>query len=259
MTRKKTIQSAARVAGKNGFSLISDDVFRKLYALLLQCRIMDQRLRANSTYERWAGREACTVATGICLGSGDSIIPTPRGLLARYIQSGSVSYGTSSPVDPSGQLAAATVEGLRHKLERLGNVSIVYANPNVGEPGRMREVFEIAADQQLPAIYVLEESDLLPTVCGRVPVIRVDRYDPVAVHRVAHESIVRAREGGGSTILECASWPGDTEDQDPIAKLEHYMADKGLFQLEWKNNIKNTCEATLGETGMSLVSESIKT
>jgi hypothetical protein len=238
MTGRKTIQSSAKVAGKNGLSLISDDAFRKLYAALLQCRLIDERLEANASYERWAGREACTAGVAACLRSRDSVTPTRQGVLAEYLQ-----YGSMAPVVDAG-LAAATGDGLRHKIEALGNVAVVYSSAS--DPQRMREIFATAGNQRLPVFYVFGHNKLLTNVCGNVPVIRVDSGDAVAAYRVAHESIERARRGGGPTIMECVAWPSDGKPDDPLAKLEQYLAGKRLFGRGWKEQLEKTCVASPG-------------
>jgi TPP-dependent pyruvate/acetoin dehydrogenase alpha subunit len=236
---------AARVAGKNGFSLISDEKFRELYAALLQCRMLDQRLRTGRGYERWIGREACTAGVIACLRSGDSVTPSPRGLLAGYLQGGSLMLARARASAVSAHLAAATGDGLRHKLERQGNAAVVFAG--VGDPDRMREIFAAAAYSSLPVLYVLENGQPLAEICEGLPVIRVDSADAVAVYRVAHESITRAREGGGPTIIECAVWQDKGATQDSLARLEHYLSGKKLFRQNWKLRLEKKYGKVLDE------------
>jgi TPP-dependent pyruvate/acetoin dehydrogenase alpha subunit len=234
MTGTRTSHTA-RVAGKNGFSLISDQTFRDLYAALLQCRMLDDRLRADVRYERWTGREASTAGVTACLRSGDSVMPTPRGVLAGYLQNARLAHGS---VDAPAQLAAATGDALRHKLEKLGNIAVVFTCTDklAGRPNDAREIFSTAATHCLPVLYVLEGSLPPADFCGLIPVIRVDDSDAVAVYRVAYESTTRAREGGGPTVMECAAWPGK-QSEDALLKLENYLAGKKLFRREWKERL----------------------
>jgi TPP-dependent pyruvate/acetoin dehydrogenase alpha subunit len=231
MTGNITTQTA-RVAGKKGFSLISDDQFRQLYAALLQCRMLDQRLPISSSYERWTGREAASAAVVACLRAGDSVTATTRGVLAAYLQNGSV-FPNGNHATPSTDLATATCDALRHKLEKKGNIAVVFAGE--GEPDRMSETFAAAAGQLLPVFYVMQSSASLAEVRGTLPVIRVDGSDAVALYRVAHESIMRAREGGGATIMECVA---DDDARDPLAMLERYLAGKELFRNTWKRRLE---------------------
>lgn len=248
MPENKTTH-AARVAGKNGFSLISNETFRELYAALLQCSLLDARLRKRTGYKPWTGCEAGTAGVVTCLRPGDTVTPTPRGLLAGYLRNGALDIRVGkTPPDSASHLAMATGDALRHKLEMLGNIAVVFAGTS--EPGRMREIFAAAAQQSLPALYVVEGGVSLADVCGNIPVIRVDAADTVAVYRVAHESIFRAREGGGPTIMECDKWPDD-DDADPLVKLENYLSAKKLFRRDWKQRLEKKYGRTVEEAASS--------
>ncbi len=76
-----------------------------------------------------------------------------------------------------------------------------------------------------------------------VPAIAVDALDAVAVYRVAYEAIVRARQGRGATLLECATHIGipvhGSEKEsapsssphlssDSVAIMEAYLKSKGI-------------------------------
>lgn len=241
MTKDKTRQSPA-LAGKRGFSLISDEKFRQLYAALLQCEMLDQRLRSTSGYEPWTGREAASAAVFACLRRGDSIAPTPRGLLAGYLHNGALAFANPSP-RPAQQLATANQDALRHKLQCKGNVTAVFAP--TAAPSSITKSLAYAAAQSLPLLYVLEGATPPAEACHGIPVIRVDAFDAVALYRVACESITRAREGGGPTILECAVWPDDTDSSDPLGKLEQYLAAKQLFRPHLRRQLEKKFGASL--------------
>lgn len=134
---------------------------------------------------------------------------------------------------------------VRHKLESRGNVTIVFAGS--GEPARMRELFSRAARQSLPIFYVLQSDAPFIGDYGHIAVIRVDGSDAVAIYRVAHESIKRAREGLGPTIMECVVLPDEKEPKDPFKKLEVYLVGKRLFRKHWSQQLKNKYEEPLNE------------
>lgn len=227
---------AARVAGKNGFSLISDEKFREMYAALLKCSLLDARLHAMAGYEPWTGHLAGTAGVAACLHAGDSITLTPRGTLAGYLLNGRLDLAADNAAPgPASHLASATGDALRHKLEKRGNVAVVFTG--IAEPDTMREIFSAASKQALPALYVLEGGTPTADVCRDIPVMRVDAADTVAVYRVAYESIFRARSGGGPTIIECTAWPGE-DTACPLKKLEDYLAAKKLFRRDWKQRLE---------------------
>lgn len=241
------------VAGKKGFSLISNEKFRQLYAALLQCELLDRRLRSlprpSSSYEQWSGCKASSAAVAACLRRGDTVIPTPRGVLAMYLHTGRLTCADKTR-SPQEQLAAANEDALSHKLKKRGNITAVFAP--TPQPACVREIFTPAAKHSLPALYIFESEAPSPELCHGIPVISVDASDTVAAYRVAYESITRAREGGGPTIIECASWPGDTLASNPLLKLEHYLAARKLFRPNWKRRLEEKYSDALNQSVISL-------
>jgi TPP-dependent pyruvate/acetoin dehydrogenase alpha subunit len=76
-----------------------------------------------------------------------------------------------------------------------------------------------------------------------VPAIAVDALDAVAVYRVACEATIRARQGRGATLLQCAAHPGTSDKAaqgisepaanhalttDPVSSMENYLRRKGI-------------------------------
>ncbi|MGH9586507.1 MAG: thiamine pyrophosphate-dependent enzyme, partial [Acidobacteriaceae bacterium] len=223
------------VAGKKGFSLISDEKFRQLYANLLKCELLDQRLQSASICDSWSGRKASSAAVAACFRRGDSVIPSPRGILATYLHASSL----ICPCMPRGareQLTAANQDALAHKHKKRGNITAVFAA--APRPALMREVFTPAAKQSLPILYIFEAGKTsLAELAQGIPVIRVDASDTVAAYRVVYESVSRARDGGGPTIIEFAPWPGD-EASDPLLRLEQYLTSRKIFRPVWKRQLE---------------------
>jgi hypothetical protein len=235
MPAKQTTH-ALSVSGKGRSPLISDEKFRQLYSALLQCKVLDQQLQASSGYERWSGREAATAGVVACLRSGDSVAPTPGGMLAVHLRRPAFvpidgADVATSRLTPEEQLAEAAGNALRHKLERRGRIAAVFVT--AAEPDRLCDVFGTVARDLLPFFCVVDSRIQL----SDIPVIRVDGSDAVAVYRVAHESIRRAREGGGPTIMECAEWPEENGSLDPLEKLEQYLIDKKIFRADWRQQV----------------------
>lgn len=251
MDRIKSAESA-RVAGKKGFSLITDEKFKELYALLLQCEMLDERLLAGSACERWRGDEAATAGVAACLRRGDSITPTPRGVLAGYLQHGTINPQACAAGNAMEHLASAAGDALRQKLEKLGHVAVVYTSI-MDAPDRAGEILAVAAKLSLPVVCVTDGGTPDENCRAIPPVIRVDGADAVAVYRVAYESITRARDGGGPTIIECTTWPLKDEAADPLLKLEQYLTGKKLFRKDWKKRLeqryRNALDAAVAAEG----------
>jgi TPP-dependent pyruvate/acetoin dehydrogenase alpha subunit len=119
------------------------------------------------------------------------------------------------------------------------------------------DVMAAAASQRLPIVFVhYADAAEQPGIAkaGRksknpsalfhgVPAITVDALDAVAAYRVAYEAIMRARQGRGATLLECAtqvqsSILGNAKDGKPssnpprltdsISTMEAYLKSKGI-------------------------------
>ena len=233
----KQTTHALSVSGRRRFPLISDEKFRQIYSALVQCKVLDQQLRPNSQYERWSGCEAATAGVVACLRSGDSVTPTPHGMLAVHLKRPAVIAIDRTDVantrrTAEERLAEAADNALRHKLERRGRVAVIFVS--AAESDRLCDAFKTAARDLLPLFCV---ADSVVRLTG-IPVIRVDGSDAVAVYRVAHESIRRAREGGGPTMMECAEWPNENGSLGPLEKLEHYLIHKKIFRTDWRKQLE---------------------
>src|SRR6185437_10152703 len=73
---------------------------------------------------------------------------------------------------------------------------------------------------------------------AHVPAMPVDAADPVALYRVAQESIGHARIGGGPALIECVSFPTRSFGRRPlenpaIAHLEEYILSRGIATRPW--------------------------
>ncbi|MGA8739897.1 MAG: thiamine pyrophosphate-dependent enzyme [Terracidiphilus sp.] len=118
-------------------------------------------------------------------------------------------------------------------------------------------VMATAASQRLPILFVhhvdhgYEPSDPSSNRKAKnpdalllgVPAIAVDALDAVAVYRVAYEAIIRARQGRGATLLQCAAHFGMPDKAtrrisrpsanpaltaDPVSLMENYLKRKGI-------------------------------
>jgi pyruvate dehydrogenase E1 component alpha subunit len=81
-----------------------------------------------------------------------------------------------------------------------------------------------------------------------VPRIAVDARDVLAVYRVASESISRARQGRGPTLIECVDWAlpagsrnADRNDSvaDPVSALASYLGKKRILTATLKRQIES--------------------
>jgi TPP-dependent pyruvate/acetoin dehydrogenase alpha subunit len=274
-TKPPLAAAAPQTISSNGSSATNGETLRKLYTALLRCRLAQERARiSHSTdYELFLGHEAVTAGTTADLGTEDTIAASPRNLAAlvarglpfekllteRHDLPGSISR-TSLPEDP---FNLGTGIALAHKLSGKRNVVVAFCEKEIVSLEHWQEALKFAGVHKLPILYVvrsgapdeasatgqpayLEQFSFLARDYG-FPGIVVDGRDVVAVWRVAQESIHRARNGAGATLIDCAT----ESARDPLEHMEHYMRKRNAWDDEWRNQIAAQISGEL--EGLTLV------
>ncbi|HBB68466.1 MAG TPA: pyruvate dehydrogenase (acetyl-transferring) E1 component subunit alpha, partial [Geobacter sulfurreducens] len=96
--------------------------------------------------------------------------------------------------------------------------------------------------------------------------IQVDGNDVLAVFRATGEALVRARDGGGPTFIECLTYrmadhttaddasryrpPADVEawrDRDPLLRFERFLAKRGLWNGDYGAEVQAKAEGEIDE------------
>jgi pyruvate dehydrogenase E1 component alpha subunit len=150
----------------------------------------------------------------------------------------------------------ATGLALSHKLEKKTKVVVAFWDEDAAALVASHEALKFAGIHKLPIIYVtrsaglddpglrkhsaLEEFSFLAKDYG-FPSILVDGKDVVAVWRAAQESIHRARNGSGPTLIECQTEPANFKD--PLAHMQHYMTRRGAWDEGWKQQVVDQINA----------------
>jgi acetoin:2,6-dichlorophenolindophenol oxidoreductase subunit alpha len=265
--------AAASPSNRNGAGTSNRETLRKLYASLLKCRLIGEQMqRAGNVaqFEFAIGEEAVAVSAAADLQSGDSIcasprdlaalvaggvgleglLPTSKSLLQKQTHPGKPGLSGAPDLFASGSssdpFTLGTGIALAHKLARKQHVMVAISREITSlEP--YSEAFQMAVSQRLPIVYVIKngaqgESGHPPHLQpvsfmareGKFPGIVVDGQDVVAVWRVAQESIHRARNRGGPTLIDCRTEPA----RDPIAHLEHYMRKRSVWDEKWRRELE---------------------
>ena len=264
----------------NGLSPSNGDVLRKLYASVLKCRIVQQHFQrlwaagdAVPDYELALGHEAVVAGATFDLRDGDTIAASSRNLAAHIARGtplrqllgkgrGSDACGciqnnsVSLPADP---FLAGSGIALMHKFEKKQNVVVAICGEELPTLDRWHEAMKFAGTHKLPVIFVvkngmangaasapqnghLEEVSFMAVDLG-FPGVVVDGSDVVAVWRVAQESIHRARNGSGPTLIDCRAESTD----DPLAHMEHYLRKRSVWDDDWRSKLTEQLEAELKE------------
>jgi hypothetical protein len=248
----KTAVPSAAANGKNGHSLISDAKFRQLYGLALRLQVLAQG--QNSAGNGFAAHTAALAGIAADLRDGDVLVAEATPSIGRALaaelpgefmqaQNGA---GTAERVTAAVAGAAAT------RIRKNGAVAVIFL-PGDDVAPLMEDVRMVADRAKLPVLFVEEAVELnLPARRARLngsvqseemPAIPVDAQDVIAMYRVAHESIARARLGSGPTRILCLQPPpvrgrnGKLVEQDAVDHLEHWLLARGLPAQEWRREI----------------------
>jgi hypothetical protein len=230
----KSTKPAAKSAQteKNGFSLISNETLKALYADLQKCA----RVVKNGSID------ALPAGVLMDLGDGDVVVSTSADAAVRLKR-------RSKPAAVvSAELGGVLGAGLLAKTRKSGKVGVVFGDTDADG---WKDALESARVHALPLIFVsrahgVDEKEAARAVRreakkrkpvksepaeGYLPRIHVDANDVVAVYRVAHEAIDRARRGRGATWIEGIPFKpaGKRLKADAVAGMEQYLRGKGLL------------------------------
>lgn len=250
--RARGEQSAtAALAGHQGFSLISNEKLRELYAAMLGLRLKAESGGRASGQARAAkavrGHEAAVVASTIDLGAGDAVFSVGLGRLSGRLPGLADGVRQNEPdvtgVEPelAATLAAASAMALEEKSRRASRVVVLVA-AGLPKPGARtetarawREGLARVAVHQLPMLILCcggdperearepegaaEQSQIKSQIeAPQLPAIAVDGADVVGIYRVTTEMMAQARRGRGPTLIDCCRLSADGAVAAPGAR-----------------------------------------
>jgi len=263
-TKEESAVATAALAGNHGFSLISNEKLLQLYASMVKCRMIEERLRLLSDQltpedDNRASiiHEAAVVGAAIDLLPEDTVAPSLLDSIIKSLPLSSISSslfdGTLTPkvaAGLTGQLTSATVVAQRNKMKKDGSIVAVFRDGETASIESWNQALRLADAEQLPMLFVNYSTALAENLDARAgvdesaawphgfPSIPVDVNDVVAVYRVATEAIIHARKGNGATSIECVTRHcGDHSEIDSILKMEAYLTRKGLFTEAVKHEV----------------------
>lgn len=179
-----------------------------------------------------------------------------------------------------GQLDVAAGIALAYRQLAKPNVVVALADDGLAALGFWHEAASLASRHRLPIVFMAENcAQSHPNSVAAVhsnddlrdraeaygfPGITVDGNDIVAVWRVTQESIHRARNGAGPTLIECRTWRWHAEadrestngrnkskllqsrrEHDSLHHMEHYMKKRSLWKQSWKDRLVDDYSAAL--------------
>jgi hypothetical protein len=230
------IQKPARdavVAGKHGAPLISDRKLLDLHAALLRATGQPAPKSSPAPGTAKAPTPAANVKFPAVYASLLADL-TPHDRITADIPIQLTPFNLGSPLQGSPELATGLALGLADHKPR--SLVIAFTRANHLHPDSFRHTLRAAAQNHAPILYVL-----LPpppaaaslnwsehAILENVPCIPVDAHDAVALYRVAQETILRARNHGGPSLIDCKQVQLARGDSNPVARLEAHLHRKAL-------------------------------
>lgn len=243
--------------------VLDSNKLKALYAAMLKCRMLEEKLRRLAQQGRVpgdcvapAGYEAIVVGTAMHLQREDFIAPSRSLFLATSVQGApldeifkQLSGSRALPdMPPAAQLTVASSAALSFKLHQRRNVALAIVEGDTESPTFWQEAVSFASRHLLPVVFVICTDHAQPELRDQahelgLPGITVDGHDVVAVFRVAQESLRRARQGHGPCLIECkvdrahASAASVEASRDPLVFMEGYLTRRDLWSGSWKKQL----------------------
>jgi pyruvate dehydrogenase E1 component subunit alpha len=276
IARRETATTADSLSTHHGFSLISNEKLLQLYSIMLQCSMLDERIRVLSKRNRLnadsnsaGGHIAAIAGVAIDLHPRDTLAPScgafvhcfVKGLpLAAIFASLSghrirtrPSYASLNLIPPSfsfaAQLDRALCAAATCKTGKNKKIVVVFCGDSSVSSSDFESAMAHAGRKNLPILFVCQTGPDAADVALRaqnhdLPGVTVDGEDAVAVYRVATEAIAHARRGSGPTLIECKPWPLSGRKSGSrraagcaVRNMETYLARKGLFSRRIKSQV----------------------
>jgi hypothetical protein len=243
--------------------LISSSKLIQLYTAMVKSRMLAERAGG---FTAATGREAAIAGVTGDLVAGDTVSASP-GLMAATVLLGAppetffatTRPGTGQRTSTPTRLEGASTRAEEHRALRDGKIEVTLCTDEDLNRRTWPRLLALAGREKLPVVFVryyplasaakLEFSSngtRSDAAVFGVPLIRVDARDVVAVYRVASESILRARDRRGPSVIDCiADVPpvhasnGSAPATDPIAMMERHLAGKGLFQPALRQQVED--------------------
>jgi len=240
--------TSATAHGKHGHSLINDAKFRQLYQLALVTQHASRReKRLRDCQAALAGVAADLLSTDVIVAAhAASVDDIARGHVAPRMDRRSFEE----------RVIEALSDAVGDRMRKTRRITAIFFDSAPNSPV-LHEARALAIAAKLPVLLIQTGSPSPARARSHskkkkrapleYPSIPVDAHDVIAMYRVAHESIERARDGGGPTHIVGVRWqlaaakqPGraaKTLTPDAVRHLEEWLITRGLPAQQWRNEI----------------------
>jgi hypothetical protein len=241
--------TSAAAHGKHGHSLISEAKFQQLYELALQVQLAGEaRLR---------GCEAAMAGVAADLRSDDVVVAECAASVAEIARG---HFGVAMDRRSfEERVIEALSDAVGDRMRKTGRITAIFFDAAQGSKV-LQEARAVAIGAKLPVILVEHgpakakrggSKKAKKAAALEYPSIPVDTQDVIAMYRVAHESIARAREGAGPTHMVSVRWQTvvagkrvRVKAQNAVQHLEEWLLARGLPVQQWRREIVAAYEAS---------------
>jgi TPP-dependent pyruvate/acetoin dehydrogenase alpha subunit len=245
--------------------VLNAEKLKELYATMVKCRMLAERVQSDRTGNSVSGFEATLVGAGAHLFSKDCIAMEHSSFVASLIKgtplhsilarnkenqpSNGMGKAVSSKHDGKAvaALSMETVLSLAAKMKGKNAVTLMFCTHNPETLIFDSTAMAMAATQKLPLVCLVESSLDSPLELPNqiasgpyigadpafYPRIPVDGCDVVGVFRVAQEAIRRAREGHGPAVIECLTARGSAKKAADGASAQYLAQDPLSFMEQY--------------------------
>jgi len=244
---------SAAANGKHGHSLISDAKFRQLHELAV--RLQQAAPRNSDDGADWLRRHAAVLAGVAADLRGHDVVVAEYATSTNDLLHGHVAARMDRRSFEE-RVIAALCDAVGDRMRKTGRITVIFLDGAQGAIAQESRALAIAA--KLPVLFVEDARAKRASSAKRgkkqaaleYPSIPVDTQDVIALYRVAHESIARARDGGGPTHMVGMRWQAAAngrvtkkQSEEPVAHLEQWLIARGLPVEEWRREIVAESEA----------------
>ena len=228
----------AVVAGKHGAPLISDARLLQLHAALL---------RATGSKPAKAKAAATPAIRFPAVYASLLSDLTLQDRIAADIPLHLAPFTAAQPLDLTPDIATGLAIGLTQN--QPGSLVIAFTRASRLQEDRFRQTLRTAARHKAPILYVLLPAPSnfdwsARAIRENVPCIPVDTHDAVALYRVAQETMLRARNHGGPSLIDCKQVQLSRGDSNPVSRMEAHLRRKGILPAPLSKASRKSTSAT---------------
>ncbi len=253
--------------------LVPNARLREMFVAMTEMRLLDEYAaglkhgkKAGRAFDSIRGQEACRVSTAIALEEGDLVIDGAAGVVmeplfgtkagealkkiqelrpAKDSEKKAASHAVAGRLlpaveDAEERLTLALGVALSFKSQKKTSLVVAYVKRGELSGGAWKRALTMAAQYELPVLFVAlpdgEKKAGDPAAKARthgVPGVPVDASDAVALYRVAQESVVRMRGGGGAVLIDGVELETKKGVADPLEQMRQFLLGRKVGTESW--------------------------